>query len=91
MANSPVFHLGSKMGHKKKDGSWFGNSTLLHKDSYGNWTVSVIWWVDEDSFNSSAPLDIPVGYPVRIIREGLDNNISGMVENDDVAPLDFPA
>lgn len=89
MANSPVYHLGSKMGHKKKDGSWFGTSVLLHKDKYGQWTTSVVWWDSEESFQTAAPLDIPVGYPVRIARD-MSDNISDMAENDDIPPLDFP-
>lgn len=90
MANSPVYHLGSKAGRKKKDGSWFGTSVLLHKDKYGQWTTSVVWWDCEDSFNSARPRDIPVGYPVRIVRPDMSDNISDMIENDNFPPLDFP-
>ena len=65
-----VYFMGARSGKKKSNGEWFGNATLLFKNSYGNWICggkeATVWFDDEKQFKSAIE-GIPVGASVKVL------------------------
>ena len=90
MANV-CFHLQSRQGIAKKSGNWFGCSTLLFRDQYGNWTTDVVYWLDKESWDSSEVELCEEGTPVKIFRSDNGRNLAVLTIREDIEPLALPS
>lgn len=66
---SAVYFMGAKSGNKKSDGSWYGNVTLLMKNTYGDWVCGgkqgTVWFDDRKTFEDAVK-GINVGQSVKV-------------------------
>lgn len=84
------FHLGSRCGTAKKSGNWFGCSTLLFRDQYGNWTTDVIFWESEDAWKQSEVEIAEEGTPVYVTRDVSGKRLASLTIHDTFEPLNLP-
>lgn len=88
---SVCYHLGSRCGTAKKSGKWFGCSTLLFRDQYGQWTTEVCFWVSAEAWKSSEVENAEEGTPVQVLRAVDGHNLAVLTIREDVDSLPLPA
>lgn len=88
---SICYHLGSRSGTAKKSGKWFGCSTLLFRDQYGQWTTEVCFWDSKDAWDSSEVVLAEEGSPVQVLRAVDGHKLAVLTIREDYPALDLPA
>lgn len=80
------YFMGAKSGYKKKDNSFFGVFTFLHKDSWGQWTISKAWLPEGSTPETFSKLSsgLSVGDAVLIMRDITDALVQ--IDVDDSVP-----
>ena len=88
---SVCFHLNSRCGTAKKSGNWFGCTTLLFRDQYGQWTTEVCFWESKDAWDSSEVEICEEGTPVKVFRGADGHKLALLNIREDVDPLPLPS
>lgn len=84
---SVCYHLQSRSGVSKKSGNWFGCTTMLFRDQYGNWTSDTVFWTSKDDWDASEVVLAEEGTPIKILRSDDGHRIAVLNIREDVEPL----
>ena len=88
---SVCYHLGSRCGTAKKSGNWFGCSTLLFRDQYGQWISDTVFWESQEAWESSEVVLAEEGTAVKIYRSEDGRRLAALTIREDIPALPLPS